>query len=167
MRSATSARGSESASRSDPVDATVHPYGEIVKVAAGVWCIEGEWRRSPFARRMTLLDLGGGTLAVHSAIRLREEDRPKIDALGTVALVIAPNAMHSAEVPWYAERWPRARVLVPRAAVERLKPTYPRIDGTLEDDWPAELGPTLKREPLGGLPKLHPMREAFAELARG
>ncbi|MDX1388011.1 MAG: hypothetical protein R3344_02420, partial [Acidobacteriota bacterium] len=94
---------------------------------------------------------GDGLLAVHSAIRMSEDDAAAVDDLGRVSLILAPNRFHAAEAPWYAERYPDARVLVPGGGRAKLEPAYPRIDGTLEADWPLEIDSEIRRVCLAGM----------------
>lgn len=127
----------------------LQPYRPLQRIAEGVHCVDGWWKKSPMGRRMTVLGLSGGELAIHSAIRMSEPDMQAIDGLGTVAYVIAPNSMHASDAPWYAARYPGARVLVPAAARARQQSRM-RIDGTVED-WPTQLRGHLEGLSVQGL----------------
>lgn len=116
----------------------------------GLYCVDGSFGRSPLGRRMTVVVLPSGRLAIHSAIRMEQADMAALERLGPVGAIIVPNTLHKADAPWYAGRYPDAIVLAPRKAVARLARRM-RIDGTLEDDWPAELAAALDRLALGGV----------------
>ncbi len=101
-------------------------------------------------RRMTVLQVGDGRLVVHSAMRMSEPDMQRLDAIGRVAYVIAPNPLHASEAPWYADRYPQAKILLPEGM--RLKQgRLMRIDGTIEVGWPAELAGELEAFLIDGL----------------
>jgi hypothetical protein len=99
---------------------------------------------------MTVLEVGGGSLAVHSAIRMADDDMRQLDRLGRVAWIIAPNPMHTSETPWYAARYPTARVFAPGALRRRLA-VQSRLDGAIEANWPDALDVYLKALFVDGL----------------
>lgn len=70
--------------------------------------------------RATIVRLPGGELWVHSPIPLLGSLRAEIDALGSVAFVVAPNLYHHLHVaPWLAA-WPEAELIAhPRLAKKR------------------------------------------------
>ena len=81
---------------------------------------------------MTVMQVGDGELAVPSAIRMREADMERLDAIGRVAYVIAPNPLHASEAPWYAQRYPKAMTLIP-AGMRRKQERRMRVNGTIEN----------------------------------
>lgn len=112
------------------------PYGRLQQLATGVHVLDGPWRRSPMLRRMTVIEGCGdhaGELALHSAIRLEEEDFGILDGLGRVALILVPNKFHGSDASFYAERYPDAKVLVPRQVEANLRKKLSRIDGVLDE----------------------------------
>ncbi len=120
------------------------------QIAEDLYCVEGWWKRSPMGRRMTVMRVGGNKLAVHGAVRMSEQDMQRLDAIGRVSYVIAPNPFHASEAPWYADRYPEARTLVP-AAMRRKQERRMRIDGTIEQGWPAERRGELEALVIDGL----------------
>lgn len=119
-------------------DGEIQPYAPAPRQLAGglhVW--DGEWFGTPFARRMTLVQLPSGGLWVHNPIRLREEDYARLDALGPVRFIVAPNRFHDSDAPHYKRRYPDARLYAAPGSIPRLRKLCP-VDGTLED---------LEREP--------------------
>ncbi len=129
---------------------TPQPHGRLEELAAGLHCVRGTFGRSPLGRRMTVVVPPAGRLALHSPVRLDDAGMAALEALGPVGWLVAPNSFHWADVPWYAARYPEARVLAPAAAHGKLAP-HVRLDGSLEDDWPPELAGTLERLPLEGM----------------
>ena len=115
----------------------IHPYGDLKAHGAGLFTLDGRWKKSPFPRRMTIVRHTSGALAIHSAIRLHDADYARIvDPLGRVDLILVPNSLHSDEARYYAERYPRATVLVPAAARAKCAAKLPRVDGAY-DAWPS------------------------------
>ena len=137
--------------RDRDVAPSIHPYGPLREIGPGLFCMDGRWKRSPFARRMTVVRHGNGTLAIHSAIRLQEEDYGRVlDPLGSLSLIVVPNSMHGDEARFHADRYPAARVLVPGPVRERCRAKLPRVDGTIAGDWPAAWGTELRPLQLQG-----------------
>jgi hypothetical protein len=127
----------------------MYPYETIQALAKGLYTVKGTLGRSPLGRRMTVVVLPGGRLAVHSPIRMSDPDMAALDALGPVGFILVPNASHTTDAPWYGARYPQAALLVPRPTVPRLAKRM-RIDGTLEDDWGDEPNAGLERLAVGG-----------------
>ncbi len=81
--------------------------------------------------RMTVVPLGGGSIALISPIPLDEATASAVDALGEVALLVAPNALHHLYLAAAKERYPRARVLAP-ARAQKQHPGL-AVGGSLAD----------------------------------
>lgn len=62
----------------------------------------------PFPTRMVVARLRSGALWIHSPTRLSAELAARIEALGPVAHLVSPNAIHYAYIPEWAARWPEA-----------------------------------------------------------
>lgn len=82
-------------------------------VAPQVWIADQNHRMLGLAlgARMTVVDLGGGRLWVHSPIAWTPALAAQIDALGQVAFLVAPNAFHHVYLPAWVEAYPRATVV--------------------------------------------------------
>lgn len=130
-------------------DSRFESYDPIRALGPGLSCIDGDWKDSPFRRRMTVFALSSGELVLHSPIRLREQTLSELTRLGRIATIVVPNSLHGSEAPWYAERFPEARVLVPAAAASSLSHQM-KISGTLESDWPDSYSRELACIPLKG-----------------
>lgn len=124
-------------------------YDPRRQVAENLYCVDSDWENTPFRRRMTVIVLKSGELVIHSAVRMKDADMAALDKLGRVVAVVAPNMYHGSEAQWYADRYPAAKVLVPYDAGGALR-KHVRIDGTLEDDWPAVFDGELGCQPVLG-----------------
>lgn len=129
---------------------TVHPHGALHELAPGLSVVEGRFGKSPMGRRMSVIATDGG-LFVHAPMRLGDEEQAKLDALGPVRWILPPNRMHASEAPWYAERYPDALVLAPAIECEGYRAKGLRVDGSVDEDWPAELSGVLEAYPVAGL----------------
>jgi hypothetical protein len=128
----------------------LYPHGPISFVDDGLFVVEGRWKRSVFERKMTVFRLASGEVAVHSAIAMDEAGMTALEAIGQPSWILVPNSLHYADASWYADRYPSARVLVPFAARAKLFEKVRRIDGSLDDDWPAASQGELAVVPLEG-----------------
>jgi len=73
------------------------------------------WRVS-----MTLVELGGGRLLVHSPSWLGEATTELVERCGEPALLFAPNHFHHVSLPKFRSRWPQARAVAAKDALPRL-----------------------------------------------
>lgn len=121
----------------------IEDYGELIQIAPDLYSLVGEWEGTSFKRRMTVVRLRDGRLVIHSAIRLRESDYARLDALGKVAWIVVPNAFHGSEARFYQERYPEARLLVSAEAARQVAKSA-RVDGVLPGSWPQEAGSELE-----------------------
>ncbi len=102
--------------------------------------------------RMTVVRLPEGGLWVHSPIRLEEEVRQAVDALGPVRFLVAPNVMHHLALGDWAAAYPSARVLAP-AGLRKKRPEL-RIDVELSDVLDVGQMPTIDHMRTHGIPRL-------------
>jgi len=108
------------------------PLNTLKPVADNVWIVDGPtimfgmpWPKMPFPTRMTVIRLGDGRLFIHSPTQLTEGLKAEIDALGSVAFLIAPNRIHYWWMPDWKERYAGAEAwLAPRVREQAGK----RID---------------------------------------
>lgn len=106
----------------DVRQATYPPLDTLKPVAENVWIVDGPvigfgpaGLKMPFPTRMSVVRLADGRLFIHSPTRLPSALKAEIDALGSVAFVVAPNRIHYWWVPDWRQAYPDARVwLAPR-----------------------------------------------------
>jgi hypothetical protein len=101
----------------------VESYGEIYSVGPGIWCVDGEWRKTTFRRRMTILSDRQGNLAIHNPFYLQAADYQKVSQLGEVRWILAPNRFHASEVGGFLAAFPKAELHVSPAVAERMPAT--------------------------------------------
>lgn len=102
---------------------TVLPHGDIVKLAENLWWVQGSLPNMSLKRTMVVVRLADGRLVIHSAIALQEQAMKELEAWGTPAFLIVPNAYHRLDAPAYKQRYPGLTVLTPpagRAKVEEV-----------------------------------------------
>ncbi|WP_294611413.1 DUF4336 domain-containing protein [uncultured Roseovarius sp.] len=98
------------------------PLNTLKPLAEGIWLVDGPAIRSygfPFSTRATVVRLENGDLWVHSPTRITEGLCGELDAIGPVAHLIAPNALHFAHLGDWQERYPRATAWAAPGVVER------------------------------------------------
>lgn len=125
---------------------TVLPHGPIEKLTENVWTVDGALPDAPLRRRMTLVRLADGRLAVHNAVALSEGLMRDIEAWGEPAILIVPNGWHRLDAHAWKQRYPKSTVWCPKGAVKRVEQVVP-VDGSY-DLFPKLDG--LSVEPLDG-----------------
>jgi len=128
----------------------LYPHGPIDFVDDGLFVVSGRWKKSAFERKMTVFLLASGEVAVHSAIAMDEAGMASLQAIGRPSWILVPNQLHASDAGFYADRYPSSRVLVPAAVRGKLFEKLPRIDGSIDEDWPAALRGELAVVPLRG-----------------
>jgi len=107
------------------------PYRPIAKLEDNLWTVDGDIRLPGgiFVRKMTLMRLNDGRIAIHSAILLDEAGMADIERWGEPAFCVVPNRRHRLDAPAFRSRYPRLlKIVCPavvRARVERVTP----VDG--------------------------------------
>src|SRR5262245_35726791 len=86
----------------------------------------------PLARTMAVVRRADGTLLVHSAIACDDATMGAVEALGEPHTLVVPNAWHKLDAPAWKARYPKVRVVCPRAATKTVA-AHVAVDGALED----------------------------------
>lgn len=109
----------------------VEPHGALEPISEGIWSVEGTITMplGKFPRRMTVIQLATGTIAVWSPISLNETEMAKLDAMGTVSFLIVPNAGHRLDLKAWKDRYALARVVTPPGAAKDVAEVAP-VDDT-------------------------------------
>ena len=100
--------------------------------------------------RMTALPLADAGVALVSPIPIDDALAARVEALGPVRFLIAPNLLHHLYLGAAKERWPDAIVLAPSAL--RAKRPDLAIDAALEDGLPPELAAGVRAIKIDGAP---------------
>jgi len=124
----------------------------LVANAPGLWTVDQDLRilGAQLGSRASILRLSDGRLALHSAVPFTEEDAAAIDALGEVALIIAPNLFHHLSLAAAAARWPQAQVVGAPGLAEKVRglPSMAPLPSS------GTLAPGLEVKAVGGMSKV-------------
>lgn len=110
----------------------VLPHGPLEQLADNLWRVEGALPGMSLRRTMTVVRRGDGSLLLHSPIALDEAQRERLEALGTPAVLVVPNAGHRLDAPAYKARYPNVVTFCPRGAREKVAEVV-QVDGTYDD----------------------------------
>ncbi len=113
---------------------TVLPHGKLTRVNERIVTVVGDLKMPlmHLPRRMTVVRLKTGELAIFSAIALRDPDMAELEALGRPAFLIVPSERHRLDAPGYAQRYPNITVVAPRAGAEKIREVV-RVDTSAPD----------------------------------
>lgn len=85
------------------------PINILKPVDDDIWIVDGEvidFYGTPFTTRMTIVRLENGDLFCHSPIRLTDQLKQQLAALGVVKHLVSPNWIHYAYIPDWAKAFP-------------------------------------------------------------
>ncbi len=100
---------------------------------------------------MTIVDLDGqGTLFVHSPVKLTNQIKEKIDALGVVKYVVAPNKWHHLFVGDFKAAYPLAKFYC-APGLEKKRSDF-HFDGVISNDQTFPWNQALAHKLVGGIP---------------
>lgn len=101
--------------------------------------------------RMTIVDLDGqGTLFIHSPIKLTEELKKEIDALGKVTYVVAPNKWHHLFIGDFKLAYPSAKFYC-APGLEKKRADF-KFDGVINKEQTYPWNPHLEHKLVDGVP---------------
>jgi hypothetical protein len=103
-------------------------HDPIVKLADNLWWVQGTVPRMSLKRAMTIARLSDGRLVIHNGIALEPPLMQEIEAFGTPAFLIVPNAFHRLDAPAYKARYPELRVLAPSGSRTKVEEVI-AVDG--------------------------------------
>jgi len=115
---------------------TALEHGALEKHGDNVWSVRGSMPNPNIVRRMTIARLANGGLVIHNAVALDDASMAEIEAFGEPAFLLVPNGFHRQDAFIYKARYPKLKVLCPKAATGRVKQVV-AVDGTY-DDFPAD-----------------------------
>jgi hypothetical protein len=119
----------------------------LESLAPNVWTapVPNSFMGLQLGTRMTIVRLSDGSLFVHSPIRLDDDLKRQVDALGPVGHIVAPNLFHHLFVGDFASAYPEAKTHGARGLGKKRKDlTFDAtLDGTLDPSWRDDLS-TLK-----------------------
>ena len=86
------------------------PFGDEIWIADGPDVVIAGFH---YPTRMAVIRLSDGSLFIWSPIRLTDNLRTEVDALGQVRHIIAPNSLHHLFLPEWKRAFPGAKVYAP------------------------------------------------------
>jgi hypothetical protein len=123
-------------------------HGPLEPLGDGLWHVEATLPSLPIGRRMTVIRLSDGSLAVHSAVCCDDATMAAIDALGAVRWIIVPSGFHRMDAPRFTTRYPDARVIAMPASHARVAQVV-----SVGGDHTSLSDPSLSYEPIDGITK--------------
>ncbi|HYC69723.1 MAG TPA: DUF4336 domain-containing protein [Opitutaceae bacterium] len=122
---------------------------------------EGLWERNEamtvlgmaIGHRMTVARLGDGSLWVHSPVAYSAELAASLDALGSVAHIVAPNYVHDTYLEGWLPNYPGVRFHAPRS-FHKVFPRFRITDALGETPDPSWAG-LIDQHAVQGAPRLH------------
>ena len=112
----------------------VQPHRPIAKLEENLWTVDGDIRVPGgfvFVRKMALIKLDDGRIALHSPVPLGESDMGEIERWGEPAFCIVPNRFHRLDTPAFRMRYPAIKVVCPGAVRRRVEEVV-AVDGGYE-----------------------------------
>lgn len=113
-------------------DWKVLDHGPLEQLAGNLYRVEGAVPGMSLRRVMTVVQRGDGSLLVHNPIALDEARRTQLEALGPVAVIVTPSAIHRLDTPAFKSRYPQALVFCPTGARSQVSQVV-TVDGVYED----------------------------------
>jgi hypothetical protein len=118
-------------------------------VAINIWIVDSgplHVAGMPVPIRMTVIKLGNGELILHSPTQFSFALKEKLDALGRIAHLVAPNTAHWSFMREWQEHLPDARCWAVPGLGERpaVQKSGLRIDQVFDDGAPAEWGEEIE-----------------------
>lgn len=111
----------------------VLPHGPLTLLDDGLWRVEGSLEGGvPLKRVMTVARRTDGSLVVHNAIALEQDEMMALDALGPVRFIVVPNGFHRLDAPLFKQRYPEAKVVAPVGSKKKVEQVVP-VDLVYED----------------------------------
>jgi hypothetical protein len=107
-------------------------HGPIERLSENLWWVQGDLPSIPLKRVMTVARLSDGRLVIHNGIALAEADMRVLEAWGTPAFLLVPNAFHRLDAAAYKARYPALRVLAPSGSRRKISDVVP-VDGSYEN----------------------------------
>ncbi|MFV8755848.1 DUF4336 domain-containing protein [Nannocystaceae bacterium ST9] len=125
---------------------------ELRRIAESLWVGESELSIAgmPLAIRMTVIRLPSGDLVLHSPIAIDDDLAARLEQLGPIRHVLAPNRLHHLHVRAAAERWPRAKLWAAPGLPDK-RPKL-RFDEVLGDVAPLEFEGVIETCLFAGAP---------------
>src|SRR5689334_21357023 len=112
---------------------TVLPHRPLEKLEENLWYVSG--RMGSVQRMMAVARLTDGRLVIFNAVALDEPEMKELEAWGTPAFLVVPNAYHRVDAKIGKDRYPNLVVIAPQGGKKRIEQLLPvdRTDGDFGD----------------------------------
>jgi len=100
---------------------------QVVDEAAGVWAYEYLFSARATANTQIIRGRDSGLVVVSPACGTSDEDFSRIDALGKVTAIVAPNRFHHLGQQAWQDRYPEARVFAPEGAARSITKKHSKL----------------------------------------
>jgi len=126
----------------------------LQKLDENLWVVAAPQRflGLPIGTRMTVVQLKGGGLFLHSPVPLTPELQAGLAALGEVSAIACPNRYHHLHVKGYMETFPQAQVYAAPGLPKKRKDL--RFHGVLGEKAPRLWEKDLEQTLIKGMPAL-------------
>jgi hypothetical protein len=100
----------------------VMPHGPLTQLADNLYTVTGQLKMplGETSRRMTVVKLANGTLAIYSAIALDDAQMQRLEALGTPSVLVVPSGIHRLDARPWKDRYPELVVVAPAGARDKV-----------------------------------------------
>jgi len=122
----------------------------LQQVGQSIWTYQGStvsFFGFPFSTRMTIVRLSNGELWVHSPVKMHDDLKNELSALGSVKYLIAPNKLHHLFLLEWIDAFPDATTYAAPGLIRKRKDI--RFDVELsnlaEPQWAEEIAQTIFR----------------------
>lgn len=124
----------------------------LTPIGPGIWHAQRGLTVAGIAltSRMTVIQLAGGGLWLHSPILLDDALRAALDALGPVVYIVAPNKTHHLFAKKALAQYPQARLFGAPGLADKRPDLAPMatLAATAQPEWDAEIAQVF----IGGVP---------------
>jgi hypothetical protein len=113
---------------------TVLPHGKLSRLDDNLLSVTGELHMpvGDVQRRMTVVRLHTGKLAIYSAIALDEAEMRALEDFGEPSYLIVPNDIHRMDAKIWKDRYPELVVVAPAGVRKNVESVVP-VDRTTVD----------------------------------
>ena len=113
---------------------TVLPHGKLSRLDDNLLSVTGDIHMpvGDFPRRMTVVRLQSGKLAIYSAIALDEVEMRALEDFGEPSFLIVPNDIHRLDAKIWKDRYPDLAVIAPAGVRKKVETVVP-VDRTTVD----------------------------------
>ena len=113
-------------------------------IADNIWLVNGDcvdFYGFPYPTRMVIVRLEDGGLWVWSPVKLTDELRQEVAALGPVTHLVGPNKIHHLFLGEWAKIWPEAKLWGPKSLIRKRKDLHfdGQLTNTAPPDWAGQI----------------------------